>query len=210
MARRKKEPAYIHRQRIADAAQVLFMNKGIEMTTMDDVARKAGYGKATLYVYFKNKEEVVAYLALESMEKLYNLITTDIAKRNSQPFRDKYDAVCNILVDYSKRYPFYFSLLQDNINVDFDNDTFLPEEKETFIIGETINECLASMLKEAMKKKEIRQNDDIFTAAFSLWLSIAGIISASEKKKEYIEKVTGEKVDIYLCKAFDFLYHSLL
>jgi len=51
------------------------------------------------------------------------------------------------------------------------------------------------MLKEAMEKKEVRQIDDIFTAAFSLWLSIAGIISASEKKKEYIEKVTGEKVD---------------
>ncbi len=66
------------------------------------------------------------------------------------------------------------------------------------------------MLKEAMEKKEVRQIDDIFTAAFSLWLSIAGIISASEKKKEYIEKVTGEKVDLYLNKAFDFLYHSLL
>ncbi|NLK65774.1 MAG: TetR/AcrR family transcriptional regulator [Tissierellia bacterium] len=210
MARRKKEPANVHRQRIADAAQVLFLNKGIENTTMDDIAREAGYGKATLYVYFKDKKEVVAYLALESMEKIYKLITSDITNRSGQPFRKKYDAVCDILVDYSKRYPFYFSLLQDNINVDFDNDTFLPEEKETFIIGEKINECLAAMLKEAMDNKEIRQNDDIFTTAFTLWLSMAGIISASEKKKEYIEKVTGEKVDVYLKKAFDFLYHSLL
>lgn len=210
MARRKKEPANVHRQRIADAAQALFLNKGIEMTTMDDVARKAGYGKATLYVYFKNKEEVAAYLALESMEKIYDLITSDIAMLSGQPFRKKYDAVCDILMDYSKHYPFCFSLLQDNINVDFDNDTFLPEEKETFIVGEKINECLASMLKEAMDLKEIRQIDDIFTAAFSLWLSIAAIISAGGKKKEYIEKVTGEKADFFFNKAFDFLYHSLL
>jgi len=210
MARRKKEPANVHRQRIADAAQALFLDKGIKNTTMDDIAREAGYGKATLYVYFKNKEEVVAYLALESMEKLYVMIASDTAKMSGQPFRKKYDAVCDILVDYSKRYPFYFSLLQENINVDFDNDTFLPEEKETFIIGEKINECLASMLKEAMDSKEIRQIDDIFTAAFTLWLSIAGIISASGKKKEYIEKITGEKADLFLNKAFDFLYRSLL
>lgn len=210
MTRRKKEPANIHRQRIANAAQELFLIKGMDMTTMDDIAKKAGYGKATLYVYFKNKEEVIAYLALESMDKLYSLIISETAKMSGQPFRNKYDAVCNILLDYSRRYPFYFSLLKDNINVDFDNGSFLPEEKETFIIGEKINECLALILKEAMDNKEIRQNDDIFTAAFTLWLSIAGVISAGEKKKEYIKKVTGKSVDIYLKKAFDFLYNSLL
>jgi hypothetical protein len=53
---KKKEPANVHRQRIADAAQALFLNKGIEMTTMDDVAKKAVYGKATLYVYFKTRK----------------------------------------------------------------------------------------------------------------------------------------------------------
>jgi len=210
MARRKKEPANVHRQRIADAARVLFEDKGIENTTMDDIASKAGYGKATLYVYFKNKEQVVSYLVLEGMSEIYKLIIRDTPELNGQPFRKKYDTVCNILVEYSRQYPLNFSLLQDNINVDFDNDTFLPEEKETFVIGEKINECLASMLKEAMDRKEIRQNDDIFTAAFTLWLSIAGIISASGKKKEYIEKVTGEKVDMFINKAFDFLYHSLL
>lgn len=210
MARRKKEPANVHRQRIADAAQALFLQKGVENTTMDDIAGKAGYGKATLYVYFRNKEQVIAYLALESMEKLYGLIAAETEKLRGQPFRRKYDAVCDILVDYSRNYPFYFSLLRDNINVDFEDGRFLPEEKETFIIGEKINECLASMLREAMDRNEIRQYDDVFTAAFTLWLSIAGVISSSGKKKEYIEKVTGDKVDVYLKKAFDFLYHSLL
>ena len=60
MARRKKEPRSVHREKIASAASVLFMDKGIVATSMDDIAKAAGYSKATLYVYF---EQVIAKLA---------------------------------------------------------------------------------------------------------------------------------------------------
>ena len=56
MARRKKEPKSVHRQNIASAASRLFMEKGIEATSVNDIAKAAGYSKATLYVYFENKE----------------------------------------------------------------------------------------------------------------------------------------------------------
>ena len=49
MARRKKEPRSVHREKIASAASVLFMDKGIVATSMDDIAKAAGYSKATLY-----------------------------------------------------------------------------------------------------------------------------------------------------------------
>ncbi len=66
MARRKKEPKSVHREKIASAASVLFMERGIEATSMDDIAKAAGYSKATLYVYFENKEEIVGILVLDS------------------------------------------------------------------------------------------------------------------------------------------------
>lgn len=53
MARRKKEPQSVHRKAIALVAQDLFLQKGIEHTSMDDIAKNSGYSKATLYVYFK-------------------------------------------------------------------------------------------------------------------------------------------------------------
>ena len=43
MARRKKEPKIVHREKIASAASALFMNKGIAATSMDDIAKAAGY-----------------------------------------------------------------------------------------------------------------------------------------------------------------------
>ena len=59
MARRKKEPPSAHRARISDAAQRLFSQRGVTSVTVDDIAREAGYSKATLYVYFQDKEEIV-------------------------------------------------------------------------------------------------------------------------------------------------------
>ena len=62
MGRRKKEPRNVHRENIVSAASVLFMENGIAAASMDDIAKAAGYSKATLYVYFENKEEIVSIL----------------------------------------------------------------------------------------------------------------------------------------------------
>lgn len=57
MGRRKKEPKSVHREHITAAASALFTQKGITATSMDDIAKAAGYSKSTLYVYFENKAE---------------------------------------------------------------------------------------------------------------------------------------------------------
>ncbi|MBD5517373.1 MAG: helix-turn-helix transcriptional regulator [Lachnospiraceae bacterium] len=54
------------------------MKKGIAVTSMDDIAKAAGYSKATLYVYFENKEEIVGILVL-------NKINVDFESRNCLP-----------------------------------------------------------------------------------------------------------------------------
>jgi AcrR family transcriptional regulator len=46
------------RQTILDAADRLIAHYGYKKTTIDDVAREAGIGKGTIYLYFKSKEEV--------------------------------------------------------------------------------------------------------------------------------------------------------
>ena len=82
MGRRKKEPKSVHREKIATVASALFMEKGIT-TSMDDIAKAAGYSKATLYVYFENKEEIVGILVLNSMKKLYDYIASALAQQET-------------------------------------------------------------------------------------------------------------------------------
>ncbi|MBW2544036.1 MAG: TetR/AcrR family transcriptional regulator [Deltaproteobacteria bacterium] len=56
---RKKVLEAFTRQGILDAAIGLLTRDGIQGLTMDRVAMEAGVAKGTLYVYFKNKEEIL-------------------------------------------------------------------------------------------------------------------------------------------------------
>ena len=50
------------RQRLIDVARELFATKGIEATTMNDIAALSGRGRRTLYTYFRNKEELFVFI----------------------------------------------------------------------------------------------------------------------------------------------------
>ena len=67
MARRIKEEPIVHKNRIANEAIKLFSKKGIVNTSMDDIAKSAKYSKATLYVYFQNKDEIVSFIEYKSI-----------------------------------------------------------------------------------------------------------------------------------------------
>lgn len=44
---------------IARASIDLFCEKGIQHTSIDEIAKSAGVAKGTVYLYFKNKEEII-------------------------------------------------------------------------------------------------------------------------------------------------------
>jgi AcrR family transcriptional regulator len=57
------------RRRILQAALELFRSRGFENTVTRDIAREAKIATGTLFNYFKSKEELVAALAEEALEK---------------------------------------------------------------------------------------------------------------------------------------------
>ena len=207
MARRKKEPQNVHRKNISTAAERLFRKKGIDNTSMSDIAQEAGYSKATLYVYFKNKEELVGVLVLESMQKLYDYIST--ALEQGKDIREKYNHICNAMLKYREQYPFYFKMVLETINVDFESSHFLPEEKETFLIGEKINDLLIEFLKEGIACGELRPDLEILPTIFSFWGMLAGVIQIADAKEVYFEQRTGQSKTDFLLYGFDMLYRSV-
>lgn len=207
MGRRKKEPKSVHRENIAAAASALFMKKGIAATSMDDIAKTAGYSKATLYVYFENKEEIVGILVLESMKKLYGYIDSALAIQNMTKAR--YDAICDGLVRYQEEFPFYFKMVLDQINIDFENRDYLPEEKETYQVGEEINERIKDFLIDGIKNGDLRDNLEIMPVIFNFWGMLSGVIQLAANKEDYIQSAMGLSKMQFLQYGFDMLYCSI-
>lgn len=207
MGRRKKEPRNVHRENIASAASALFMEKGIAATSMDDISKVAGYSKATLYVYFENKEEIVGILVLNSMKKLYDYISSALVQQETTKAR--YDFICQGLVKYQEEFPFYFKMVLDKINIDFESHDYLPEEKETYQIGEEINEKIKHFLLSGMEKGDLRSDLEIMPAIFNFWGMLSGIIQLAANKEEYIKKSMGLSKKQFLEYGFSLIYYSI-
>lgn len=207
MGRRKKQPRSVHREKIVSAASALFMEKGIAAASMDDIAKAAGYSKATLYVYFENKEEIVGLLVLNSMKKLYDYISSALIQHETTKAR--YDFICQGLVQYQEEFPFYFKMVLDKINIDFESRDYLPEEKETYQIGEEINEKIKHFLLSGMEKGDLRGDLEILPAIFNFWGMLSGIIQLAANKEEYIKKSMGLSKRAFLEYGFSLIYHSI-
>lgn len=50
----------VKREQILDGALSVFMQMGFDAASMNDITREAGVSKGTLYVYFKNKDDLFA------------------------------------------------------------------------------------------------------------------------------------------------------
>ena len=71
---RKSREKDLRRQQIQEAAKELFLLKGFNSTTMEDIAKKAELSPATIYLYFKNKDELYVSLNLISIQYFTNKI----------------------------------------------------------------------------------------------------------------------------------------
>lgn len=207
MARRKKEPRSAHRDNIASVASELFAERGISATSMDDIAKAAGYSKATLYVYFENKEEIVSILVLDSMKKLCSYISS--ALQNQTSTRAKYDLICKELTRYQDEYPFYFKMMLDKINVNFENQDFFPEEKESYEIGEEINEMIKGLLLSGIESGDLRRDIELMPTSFLCWGMLSGLILLAANKKDYIQKTMGMSRNEFLQHGFNMIYQSI-
>lgn len=58
MVRKTKEEAQLTRQHIIDAAREVFLKRGVNRTTLQDIAKQAGVTRGAVYWHFSNKHEL--------------------------------------------------------------------------------------------------------------------------------------------------------
>src|SRR5690349_20372311 len=68
----RAERAAERRQAIIEAAMEEFISRGFAATRLDDVARRAGVAKGTIYLHFKDKESMFEELVRTAIVPLVN------------------------------------------------------------------------------------------------------------------------------------------
>jgi len=95
---RKQRERERRRQQIIVAAKRVFSEKGYSKATMEDIAREAELSPGTLYLYFKNKDELYASLSLRILQYL-NIRLEDVKKEKDIEPRRKIAAIKEALFD---------------------------------------------------------------------------------------------------------------
>ena len=70
----------VTRAKLVDVARQLFAKKGVDNTTMNDIAVASTKGRRTLYTYFKSKEEIYVAVVESELDKLAEALDKVVAE----------------------------------------------------------------------------------------------------------------------------------
>lgn len=106
---RQQEEKQERRDSILDAAEQVFFERGYERATMDHIARQAGLSRGLLYVYFRDKQGILASIMLRAAEGLRQRFRdTDRAELSGA---DRIEAMGRNYLAFSIEQPNYFDVL---------------------------------------------------------------------------------------------------
>ena len=95
---------------ILDAAMQVYTDKGYHAATIADVAKVAGLGKGTLYLYFENKEAIAIAMVERHFKGLESRFIYQQKPDTLKQFVEQLSETMNIPDDHAKFIPAFFEV----------------------------------------------------------------------------------------------------
>jgi len=203
---RKEREKNQRRKLILDAAQRVFFKKGLEETTMDDIARESELAKGTLYLYFKSKEDIQYEISMKGVEMLN--------KRMQGVVNDEKSGLDNLLavgwefIKFSEDESQIFQMFLFFQKIDIQKLAIPREKVEDYFLYYSPFRLLIDLVKKGIEDGSLRSDLPVNDTATTLWSSIMGLLIVQQTKKEIYEifKVDREAI---LQTNFDILMNGL-
>lgn len=121
----------------------LFVNKGVERTTIEDITSAAGLAKGTFYLYFKDKYELRDKLIVKRSKDVLGNATKYADERNSAGFENKMRDLIDSILDQLEQDRMLIKFINKNLSWGIFAQAMESAEDETHIIIEHFAERLA-------------------------------------------------------------------
>lgn len=198
---RKERERERRRNDIVDAAErVFFSSKDVESATMEDVAEEAELSKGTLYLYFKNKNELLHAIVARAMELLLKLFRKAVSTKGSG--LDKIAALGESYSKFYKTSPDYFDIMLHREKQVFNPESIdrSPNIKRCEELGDEIFKVMGDTVRLGMEDGSIRRDLDPYLLSVVMWGHSSGILNLVRTKQPYFEgklNVSGEDLIKY-------------
>lgn len=146
---------------ILEAAIKVFAKFGYHNSRISQIAKEAGIASGSVYLYYKNKEEVLASIFKKVWEQLYNEISR-ICERKDLTAIDKLEYLIDLIFDiFSVNPSLAIVFVNEQIHLQKETALFMRYYENFFKKGEEI-------IEEGIKKGSINPNIDVKTFKFFL------------------------------------------
>jgi len=155
------------KERIIEAARIVFAKYGYKKTTMDDIAIGAQKGKSSIYYYFKSKEEIFEAVVETESKLLFDDILRSI--NHPIPAKEKFRIYVFTRLNKIRELSNFYDVLEYN----FISPLEFIEELQVKYYQREIS-ILQDILTEGVKKREFNIQDTEI-AAIALVTAIKGL-----------------------------------
>lgn len=193
----RKEREREHRKSaIIECAMQVFLSKGIANAKMEEIAECSELSRATIYTYFKNKEEIVLHVMSCVLSTFIEYLEEKMSQVSSA--QDKISMIGEAYLEFYKNRHGHYLLLnsQDSTadfefsNLEFYDEILQISNKLWFTICKPINDAIANgYFKKGTSAIEI---------AITLWSASNGMLNIMEHVV-----TTHERDDVRKCKKKD-------
>jgi TetR/AcrR family transcriptional regulator len=186
IAERRVEEKERRRTEILDAADALYAEKGWESVTVDQVARGARLSRALVYVYFKDKEELLFAVGERAMRLLRDRF---VAASASSPLgMEKIEAIGRSYMTYAFEFPHYFDFVSRFHAHEMPDDA-RSEDLKCRNAGDEAIGVVVQAIEVGVRDGSIRNNiGEPIMLAVSLWAFTHGLIQLAMAKGNDMER----------------------
>ena len=167
------------------AATDLIAARGLQKTKIEDIATASGVPKATLYYYFKGKDDILAFLFRDSLDALARDVAS--AADAPGPGRDRLAAVIEVQVAHTMNRPATAQALVGDLS----RAIRLPELATA--VQEAFYDPIARVLQAGADDGSLRSLPDPQSAAITIFGAI--MMTAVLHNVINSEKTQGEVAD---------------
>jgi AcrR family transcriptional regulator len=205
IAVRREEEKERRRAEIVDAAEELYAELGWDAVTMENVAKTARLSRALIYVYFRDKEDLLHAITERALLELRERFLQAAAKQRLG--LDKVQAIGRAYVLFQQEKPYRFDACSRFHAHQAANEE--PTEAACAAAGDAVIGVIVQALVEGQADGSIRK--DIGNPAqvcVMLWAFTHGLIQVGNNKKQEIARL-GIEVSQLMEGSFGMLRYML-
>jgi len=185
------KPKEIRVQEIQAAARKVFFKKGYQRSTIAEIANLAGIRQGTVYLHFKNKEDLYISLMIPAVERIgaqLKRLEIDILdqkiKKSSTLMRRLVDAHLDLYRYDREGLKIIQAFLQGYLFPGMSREIEMKLNNMARINFQTIR----SIISEGKNRGLIKENVDEFFLADIIWALFIGVVQVVETKERFSKK----------------------